>query len=101
MNRSGNRDEQKEEVISKLWNSASKDLRKINEHKLADKCSLKGYYWASPEEWDNNESNDAEIEVNQVLTMSKIYSKNTHNKLSQRTSKPSLCSGFATAALKR
>ena len=67
MNRSGERDWAKEEVISKLWNSASKDLRKVDEHALADKCSLKGYYWASPENWNNDETKDAEIEVTQVF----------------------------------
>jgi hypothetical protein len=65
--RTGERDRDKEEALSMLWNSASKGLRAVEAHDLADKCSLKGFYWADPEDWSDDDYPDAEIEVEKVF----------------------------------
>lgn len=39
-----------EEELSRLWTDASIALRRVNQN-LAERCYLKGGYWADPENW--------------------------------------------------
>jgi hypothetical protein len=65
--RGNERDFDKEEALSRLWNSASRDLYKVGEYALADKCGLKGYFWGSPDSWKDTNYPNAGIEVDKVF----------------------------------
>ena len=78
LDRGNPRDYDKEEALSKLWNSASNGLFAVGESELGEKCSLKGYYWASPNSWKDSEYSDAEIEVNKVFNdVQRLLMENT------------------------
>lgn len=78
LNRGNPREYDREEILSKLWNSASKELYNIGENDLANKCGLKGYYWAAPDSWKGTEYSNAEIEVNKVFNdVQKLLNENT------------------------
>jgi hypothetical protein len=81
LNRKNQRDYDKEKALSLLWNSASNGLYKVGQYELAQKCSLKGYYWASPDSWKDSDYPDAEIEVDKVFNdVQNILNKLKKNK---------------------
>jgi hypothetical protein len=60
------RDDEREAGLSRLWTQAALKLREVNPE-LADRCALKGSYWASPEQWVGKDVCRAHIEINQMF----------------------------------
>jgi hypothetical protein len=44
----------KEEKLSMLWTNLSFELKDLSLTKLADRCNIKGSYWADPTEFDED-----------------------------------------------
>ncbi len=64
--RTGKADRQKEEDLSRLWVQASIPMRYIDQD-LADRCMLKGDYWADPGEWNDERIEESRIEIGRVF----------------------------------
>lgn len=60
------RNEEIEARISRLWTEASISLRDLD-HDLAERCMLKGDYWANPETWSEQDIARARIGINRVF----------------------------------
>jgi len=60
------RNEEIEARISRLWTEASVSLRDLDRD-LAERCLLKGDYWANPEAWSEQDIARARIGVNRVF----------------------------------
>ena len=60
------RDRETEEKLARLWTAASIKLRPVNMD-LADRCFLKGDYWANPDIWSEQEIRKARIEIDRVF----------------------------------
>ena len=54
-----------EAKLSRLWLEAALDLREIDPD-LADRCLLKGDYWANPNRWTDEQVEESRINVNTV-----------------------------------
>lgn len=65
-NQSVERNEEVEARISRLWTEASVSLRDLD-HDLAERCMLKGDYWANPETWSRQDIDRARIGINRVF----------------------------------
>ena len=60
------RNEETEARISRLWTEASVSLRDVDRD-LAERCLLKGDYWANPEAWSKRDISRARIGLNRVF----------------------------------
>ena len=60
------RNEEIEARISRLWTEASVSLRDLD-HDLAERCMLKGDYWANPEVWSEQDIARARIGISRVF----------------------------------
>lgn len=63
--RSNGRVRETEENLARLWHTASRKLDRVNSE-LAQRCLLKGQYWADPEVWTNEAVQKARIELDRV-----------------------------------
>lgn len=59
------RDRKREEKLSRIWVKTSNKLRRVDED-LADRCNMKGQYWADPQTWTDNEYASAIISIENV-----------------------------------
>jgi hypothetical protein len=48
----GEKSIEKQEELSMLWTELSFELKDLGLTKLADRCNMKGKYWADPTEFD-------------------------------------------------
>jgi len=60
------RNEETEAKLSRLWTTAALKLRNID-HELAERCMLKGDYWANPEAWSEDKIKRARIQIDSVF----------------------------------
>lgn len=60
------RDIKTEEALSRLWMDASIELRPIN-HDLAERCFLKGQYWADRDGWSDEDGEKTNIKLEKLL----------------------------------
>lgn len=59
------RDRAREEELSLAWTRASGELWGVDPD-LAERCELKGEYWADPAAWDQDDIEQARIGIEQV-----------------------------------
>lgn len=64
------RNRERERQISRLWFEASVELKNIDQQ-LAERCFLKGDYWANPENWNKKEKEYLAISLNEMTVLSK------------------------------
>lgn len=55
-----------EAKLSRLWTAASLKLKPFNRD-LAERCLMKGDYWAIPETWDGADIKSARIGIDQMF----------------------------------
>lgn len=60
------RDYEEETRLSRLWTVASEKIAPFNTD-LADRCFLKGDYWAAPDSWTSEQVNAAKIEIKRMF----------------------------------
>jgi hypothetical protein len=59
------RDETREEALSRHWTDTAAAMRGIDDD-LAQRCRLKGHYWADPDHWSAKRLEEARIGLTQV-----------------------------------
>lgn len=59
-----------ERHLSWLWTEAGIALREID-HDLAERCLIKGEYWSSPDEWNDQQITEAGIKLNRIYEEAK------------------------------
>ena len=66
LNEGKRRSRNTERSLAALWTEAAVDLRKIDQE-LAERCLLKGDYWADPKKWTDSQIKKARIGVDRVF----------------------------------
>lgn len=64
------RDYQEEARLSRLWTATSERITPFNVE-LADRCFLKGDYWAAPELWSSEHVEEAKIELERMFQIAR------------------------------
>ncbi|HTA59652.1 MAG TPA: hypothetical protein VK805_15935 [Candidatus Baltobacteraceae bacterium] len=64
-----------EEALSRLWIEASVELRDINPD-LADRCFLKGTFWADRDQWSDEDVQRANITLQKVVRDARAFLRN-------------------------
>jgi hypothetical protein len=54
-----------EERLSRLWREAAQKVRKYNPE-LAQRCSMKGAYWADRYRWSDEEIHEMQISIKEI-----------------------------------
>jgi hypothetical protein len=60
------RDEVKEDELARLWTHAAIILQPLSNN-LAERCLMKGNYWANPARWTRDDLQQANISIDQMM----------------------------------
>jgi len=67
LSRGKSRDNAREEELSRRWTEAASALHRIDDD-LAQRCRLKGEYWADPDQWSESQLKEARILLTEVAS---------------------------------